>query len=478
MADIVRVSKHQILLRAAGTMNLQKSSWCWAAAAVAVAAVTGWLIFGQSGAGEPAPKTSKGATTKGAQSATPATFVTVAPVAETALLRRVTAVGDLHGYEEIAVSAKVDGRIRRVLHEVGDIVRPGDVLVELDDVDGRLAVDEARRALELECAKLGLAQPPEGEFDVSMLPSVVKAGASERFAAAQVARADKLAERAAVSREERERLASELEIAHAGYRQAQLDARTTLAQIRHRQATLEILLERLRETRVTVPSPSQPPPEVAEILAQHKKAIDCSKVEFVVTQRMAREGEFLRPSMGQGNVFQLAIDRPLKLKSALPERHRPDVQVGQRVEVTVEAHPGQVFAGRVARVSPAIDRTNRTFEVEIIVANPQRQLAPGSFAKASIITREARALTVPESAVLSFEGVNKVYVVDQGVARSVPVQLGQRKPGGAGEAEVEVTGDLRAGQTLATSGHARLSDGSAVQIRETRTAHRVPGDPR
>src|SRR5262249_23038634 len=147
-------------------------------------------------------------------------------------------------------------------------------------------------------------------------------------------------------------------------------------------------------------------------------------------------------------LFKLVIDRPLKLQATVPERHKGEVRVGQDAELEVEAYPGQRFAGKVARVNPMVERSSRTFTVEVHVANDDRRLAPGSFAKAAIRTRvDATARTVPEEALVSFAGVTKVFVVRAGKAREVPVRPGvPLDVGGPGKARtwVEVEGDLPA----------------------------------
>ena len=61
--------------------------------------------------------------------------------------RSVSAVGSFFGYDEITVTAEVKGRVAKVYHDVGDIVRPGDVLMELDKTDLELDLEQTRRVL-------------------------------------------------------------------------------------------------------------------------------------------------------------------------------------------------------------------------------------------------------------------------------------------------------------------------------------------
>jgi RND family efflux transporter MFP subunit len=169
-------------------------------------------------------------------------------------------------------------------------------------------------------------------------------------------------------------------------------------------------------------------------------------------------------------LFKLVMDRPLKLQATVPERHRGEIKVGMTAELTVEAYPGVTFAGSVARVSPAVDRASRTFQVEIHVPNPDRRLSAGSFAKAAILTRiDEQAPTVPEEALVHFPGVTKVFIVKDNVAREMPVRArgpvdvsGPDRP----RTWVEIEGELPVGTPVVTAGQTQLADGTAVRVRQ------------
>jgi RND family efflux transporter MFP subunit len=164
----------------------------------------------------------------------------------------------------------------------------------------------------------------------------------------------------------------------------------------------------------------------------------------------------------------------------IPERHVGEVQVGQPVGLVVEAYPREVFKGTVVRVHPTVDRVNRTFAVEVHVPNEARRLKAGGFAKAAVLTREdSAALTVPEEALVTFAGVTKVFVAEDGKARAVPVKPGERleaQAGGRPANWVEVVGDLRAGSQVVTSGHSQLAEGTPVRIRPAEEGGRGAGE--
>src|SRR5690349_19678124 len=101
--------------------------------------------------------------------------VTIAPLERRAVERTVDIVGTLKGYDEVTVGSKRMGRVARVLHDMGDRVKAGEVLVELERIDADLEVEQAEKRLQAELAKLGVHDLPGKDFDVGKVPSVVQA---------------------------------------------------------------------------------------------------------------------------------------------------------------------------------------------------------------------------------------------------------------------------------------------------------------
>ena len=113
----------------------------------------------------------------------------------------------------------------------------------------------------------------------------------------------------------------------------------------------------------------------------------------------------------------LVADDPLKLRGDVPERYAADLAVGQKVQIRVDAYPDTAFRGTLTRISPTANRENRSITVEAVVENADRRLKPGFFANAGIVTRsDTEALVVPETAVLNFAGVTKLFVIREGIA--------------------------------------------------------------
>ena len=132
------------------------------------------------------------------------------------------------------------------------------------------------------------------------------------------------------------------------------------------------------------------------------------------------------------------------------------MRVKQDVRVVVEGDL-TVHAGRIARVSPAIDESSRTLMVEAEVPNQQGLLRPGSFANADIVLQAAeKAVVVPASALVTFAGVDKVLVVKDGKSLEKRVSTGRRDGDrieivsglGAGEQVIVDPGNLVGGEPV------------------------------
>ena len=177
----------------------------------------------------------------------------------------------------------------------------------------------------------------------------------------------------------------------------------------------------------------------------------------VVGLREVSVGNYVEP--GQDLVNLEDID-PIKVDFPVPERALSAVEVGQPIEVTVDAWPGRTFEGEVYAIDPQIDAAGRSIAIRATIDNGERLLRPGLFAAVRLITaRREAALLVPEQAIFAQAGRPHVYKIVDGVARLAEVTLGGRRVG-----QVEITSGLAAGDVVVAAGQLKLQDGAAVRV--------------
>lgn len=145
-----------------------------------------------------------------------------------------------------------------------------------------------------------------------------------------------------------------------------------------------------------------------------------------VSARMVNVGEAVNP--GQA-LFTVVNSNALELAGQIPVQQAARVRPGQRVEFSLDAYPGQVFAGVVERIEPVADPTTRRVGVYLRLANPGRELVGGLFAAGRIITgTQDSVLIVPVTAVRDAGGATYVWVVENETLQQRPVSVGSTDP--------------------------------------------------
>ncbi|MBM3278565.1 MAG: efflux RND transporter periplasmic adaptor subunit [Candidatus Handelsmanbacteria bacterium] len=142
-----------------------------------------------------------------------------------------------------------------------------------------------------------------------------------------------------------------------------------------------------------------------------------------VVERQAVLGTFVEA--GQP-LFTLADRSTMWAMLSIPEAHLDQVQVGQTVELQVDALPGQTFAGRLTWIAAEIDGRTRLARARAEVPNPGGQLKARMFARARILVRRrGEGITVPQQAIAEVEGQPLVFVkLEEDLCKARAVRLG------------------------------------------------------
>ncbi|HXG19323.1 MAG TPA: efflux RND transporter periplasmic adaptor subunit [Methylomirabilota bacterium] len=213
---------------------------------------------------------------------------------------------------------------------------------------------------------------------------------------------------------------------------AEAEYKVAAAAVRSAEKRLAISRKRLRDTRIVSP------------------------VDGFVQQRFVNPGEYLAAS---SKMFEVVVIHPLKLRVPVPERYARLARIGLPMRIEVNALPGESFGGALTRIAAGVDHATRSLLVEAEIPNPEEKLRPGYFAHVTGVLGEELALFIPRTALYRFAGVERVFVVKDGVARSREVRSGVED----GDV-VEIAEGVGEGDQVIVSSVERLADGMKVQL--------------
>lgn len=177
----------------------------------------------------------------------------------------------------------------------------------------------------------------------------------------------------------------------------------------------------------------------------------------IIGLRSVSLGDYVKE--GQDIVNLESID-PLKVDFRLPEVYLKQVQVGQSLQVSLDALPGRSYEGKVFAINPLVDAAGRAIVIRAQVGNADTALRPGMFARVRLLTKEdLDALVLPEQALVPQGEEQYVFRVIDGKAARTKVEVGQRRDG-----RVEIVKGVAPGETVVTAGQLKLRDGVPVTL--------------
>jgi RND family efflux transporter MFP subunit len=352
--------------------------------------------------------------------------------------------GTLAADEEAEVAAEIQGRVIATPVERGSRVAEGADLIRVSPAEAQAQAAEAEaNAAQLE-GRLGLSLagneelrqgvPGDGEFEIDRVPEVANARAQLTLAQGDFDRAKMLFEKKLLSQADFDQRNAQAEVARRQFEIAKNGAMQQYQALLAARARVVLARKALADTVVRAPFAG------------------------VVGERLVSVGDYVTRGTKVASVLRTS---PLRVQLTVPEQYSAEVAVGRSVSFEVDASPGKKFTGQVRYVSPALEASSRTLVVEAVVPNDAGALKPGSFATALIEqANQSPGILIPAAAVRTVAGTSRVFVVSGDKVEERLVTIGQL----VGDL-VEVTSGLEAGDTVATSNVAQLTDGSRVAAR-------------
>ena len=359
--------------------------------------------------------------------------VKVDVVREETVRRVVELVGTLAAVDQVVISSEADGKVSRILADLGDPVKAGQPLVQVDREKQQYNFDQQRATLEKALAQLG-APDPQHLPDAEKTPDVQKANADLAQARQAYDRAKELFRRMLVPQQTLDDAATALQSKQASYDLSLQNAKNLRASIQASEASMKLADRQLRDTEIRAP------------------------FDGYVEKRLVNLGELVKTQMP---VMAVVRVDPLKVIAEIPEKMAPWIKDGQPVQLHVDAYPDKTFIGKVSRISPAVNTATRAFPFEALVPNKDAVLKPGTFARVHIESGKVdHVLTLPYAVMQYRYGVNRVFVVDGDKLAARELKVGDR----LGE-RIEIISGVKAGERVAATDVDKLADGLKVSVK-------------
>ena len=374
--------------------------------------------------------------------------VQISPVIRKHLTYSLNATGDITPMMQVDLFPKVSGYLERIDVNLGDSVRQGQVIAQIDRSDFLQKVKEID-------AKVAQAKANLSELEAGSRPEELRQAeeavrqAQSRFnnAKLQQERIEALFKRQVISKKEADL--------------AEMDYTVAEAQLAASQQNLKLVREGARQ-------------EVKEASRGKLK-----EMEALLAQEQIRLQNTLIVAPFQGEIIRKCVDAGALVSSSTPivtlvhtmtlkivanvlERDIPLLKPGMKAKIQAEAYPGKVFEGKVARVNTGLELSTRTLQAEIEIPNSSRLLKPGMFARIEVVMLEKpEVLAIPSNAVMVEQGERFVYVVQGNKAARTPILTGIEQ-----DRFVEVKEGLKEGDQVVTRGQEAIRENTTLRVVE------------
>jgi HlyD family secretion protein len=308
----------------------------------------------------------------------------IAKVDQGDLAKSVVATGKIEPITKVEIKSKASGIVKRYLKDAGQMVKTGDVLVELDKEEIQARVRESRAALEAAEANLRAAEADMERAKVDAL------GPDVPLLERAYERAKKMASEGVVSQsalDEAQRAyelaVNKREMARASMTISKAKQAQARAQVAQSRASLERSEEEFRNSTIVAPMDGL-------ILARNVEVGDAVSSILVL-------GSSATLVMTVGDTHEVFV------KGKVDESDIGKVYLGQTARIKVESFKDKTFDGKVTKISPmGVEKDNvTTFEVRVSITNPGGELKAAMTANAEIILEEHKnVLHIPEGALI------------------------------------------------------------------------------
>ena len=368
--------------------------------------------------------------------------------------------GTFNPDETSDIAPMVAGRVIATPVNIGDFVKQGQVICELDHRDAQLRLDQSKAQLNEAVAALRQMQSRigwngQGAFDAGSVPEAAAARANYESAQARQAAADA---------KRYENLVATGDISRSTYEKARTVQETAEAQANAARQQMEAALNMARQSHAAVETSQGSLDSVRAVVAQAEKSLADTTVrapyDGYITARPVAAGVYVALTNKIATIVKIGT---LKLQLQTPEQRAAQVRLGMPVTARVSAFPDREFTGKVTAINPSVDPGSRIFILEARFDNPKGELRPGMFATAHVLLPGGEnAVFVPSKAVSRDKTTDsfQLFTIENGAAHLRVVV-----PGDAAGDQLRINSGLNGNETVVTTHQGELFDGAPVEVK-------------
>ncbi|MCX7920090.1 MAG: efflux RND transporter periplasmic adaptor subunit [bacterium] len=365
------------------------------------------------------------------------------------LITFVSASGSIEADTKVKLSSKIGGRVLAVKVKEGDLVKSGQLLVQLDSAELTAQLHQAKAALQGAEANL----------------AIVKRGArAEEIAAAeaQLNAAQASLDEAKKNYQRMQLLYQDGAISAHQFDTAQAQYEVALAQVKSAQEQLRLL--KSRTTNEDIAAAESRVKEIKATLEQLQAQLNNTQIyapfSGTVTQKLVDEGETIIP--GAPLLF-LADMNTIQVTCNVDETDIGKVRVGMPAKVYMDSYPNRVFDGIVTRIATQttdLKEKGITFAVKLKLLRIDVPLRIGMSTDVDIqVDNQNDVIYIPVESVLREGDKSYVYVIERSLARKRYIEIGS-----GNEEYIAIKSGLKENELVARTELDKLRDGARVRV--------------
>lgn len=372
-----------------------------------------------------------------------------------------TLPGNIGAILYTTIYARVDGYLKTRLVDIGDQVKAGELLAEIDTptIDQKLAqarADLLEAKAQYDTAKANLKESKAKELTAEA--AVEKSKANVEYATITAKRWQDMCTRGSVSQQSRDEKVRSLDTTTAELKEQQANEKAAIAAVEAAEAAVRVAAASVQAKSANV--------KRLEFETGFKRVL--APFDGVITLRKVDPGALITQGSQTSSLelFQMAKIDALRIYVNAPQRVARYLKNGMTADVLVPEYPDRKFVGLVTNVSGALDPNTRTRQTEIKIENKDHALLPGMYAEVRMTTlREEPWIRVPGTTLVTRTDGMYVVVLKGDKVHYQAIDIG-RDFGN----EVEVRTGLVGGEKVVVSPSDDLREGEPV------TAQDVPAD--